>query len=82
MVKKFKKIQSDIFAILAELEKIPKEEREKVGEKTLGCCGDYPLYGATSNITYEESIIIAMLVNPLEFEDIIKEVYYAKLGSK
>lgn len=82
MIKKLRELQQDIYKVLTELEKIPKEERTKIGEKALECCGDYPLYGATSNITYEEAIIITMLTNPLEFEDIIKEVYYAKLGSK
>lgn len=82
MIKKLRELQQDVYKVLAELEKIPKEERVKIGEKALGCCGDYPLYGATSNITYEEAIIIVMLTNPLEFDNIIKEVYYAKLGSK
>ncbi len=44
------------------VDKWPQSKQEAYGEKALEAIGDYPLYGATSNITYTEAILIASML--------------------
>lgn len=44
------------------IEAMPKKMVEQAGEEALEFIGDYPLYGATSNITYEDAILIAVVL--------------------
>ena len=55
-----KKIETQINNIYAQIQAMPKRMREQAGEKALEFIADYPLYGATSNITYDEAILIAI----------------------
>jgi hypothetical protein len=44
------------------IEAMPKKMVEQAGEEALEFIGDYPLYGATSNIAYEDAILIAVVL--------------------
>lgn len=49
------------------------EEKEKIGERALEEIGDYPLYGAGSNITYDEAILIVLVTEGEDFINSFKE---------
>ncbi len=49
------------------------EEKEKIGAKALELIGDYPLYGATSNISYGEAIMIALVLGGDDFINSLSE---------
>ena len=49
------------------------EEKEKIGDKALEIMGDYPLYGATSNISYDEAILIALVTHREDFINMLRE---------
>ena len=44
-----------------------KEEQEKIGQVALEIVGDYPLYGVTSNISYDEAIMTALVLEGDDF---------------
>ena len=75
----FKKISRDVDAVLTEVGELPREDIQKLGGIAMDILGDYPIYGCTSNLTYEEAIIISALTSPQEFKDEIRS-RYAKLG--
>lgn len=49
------------------------EEKTKIGDKALELIGDYPLYGATSNISYDEAILIALVLEGDDFMNSLNE---------
>lgn len=51
------KVVGDCCTILQE---INEDEKRKIGQKALDCISDYPLYASSSNITYEQAIIVAI----------------------
>ena len=44
------------------LEPLPRRMIEQAGKKALDAISDYPLYAATSNISYEDAILIALVL--------------------
>lgn len=44
------------------LQKLTPKDKEELGNESMDLVGDYPLYGSTDGITYEEAILIAMLI--------------------
>lgn len=44
------------------LEKLTPKDKEELGNESMDLVGDYPLYGSTDGITYEEAILIAILI--------------------
>lgn len=52
---------------------MPSEEKFEIGSKALEELGDYPLYASKSNISYEEAILIALVIEGDDFMNYIKE---------
>lgn len=46
----------------AQVNELSRDEIGKYGDIALGHLGDYPLYGATSNISYDEAILIDLVL--------------------
>ena len=46
----------------ATIQSMPKKMVEQAGEEAMEFIADYPLYAATSNITYEDAILIALVL--------------------
>ena len=44
------------------LEPLPHKVIEQAGKKALDAISGYPLYAATSNISYEDAILIALVL--------------------
>ena len=44
------------------LQKLTPKDKEELGNESMDSVGDYPLYGSTDGITYEEAILIAILI--------------------
>lgn len=56
-------IQKQINKWRATINSMPKKMVEQAGEEAMEFIGDYPLYASgLSNITYEEAILIAMVL--------------------
>ena len=50
-----------------------REEKEKIGLKAMELISDYPLYASQSNITYEEAILIAFIIEREDFLNSFEE---------
>lgn len=55
-------IQKQINKWRATINGMPKKMVEQAGEEAMEFIADYPLYAATSNITYEDAILIALVL--------------------
>lgn len=51
--------------LVAEISTLDDAERERLGEQAFNAIGDYPLYAATSNISYDDAIAVALITNGL-----------------
>lgn len=51
---------------------LTREELEKYGKPAIEYIGDYPLYGAMSNISYEEAILLTIVLEGKEFFEGVK----------
>lgn len=56
------KITTQMDKIYRQIEEMPENMVEQAGEKAMEFIADYPLYAATSNITYTEAIMIALVL--------------------
>lgn len=56
------KITTQMDKIYRQIKEMPERMVEQAGEKAMEFISDYPLYAATSNITYEEAIMIALVL--------------------
>ena len=56
------KITTQINKIRNQIADMPPRMVEQAGQKAMEFISDYPLYAATSNITYEEAIMIALVL--------------------
>lgn len=56
------KISTQLNKIRNQIEDMPDNMVEQAGEKAMEFISDYPLYAATSNITYTEAIMIALVL--------------------
>lgn len=56
-----------LYEAVEQINEMASDEKSKIGEKALELIGDYPLYGATSNISYDEAILIAMIIEGDDF---------------
>ncbi len=56
------KITTQMDKIYRQIEEMPEQMVEQAGEKAMEFIADYPLYAATSNITYTEAIMIALVL--------------------
>lgn len=55
-------IQKQINKWRATIESMPDRMVQQAGEEAMEFIADYPLYAATSNITYEDAILIALVL--------------------
>ena len=62
MEKTIKNILEKVDELRAEVNEFSREDMEKYGSKALEQVGDYPLYGAISNICYDEAILITLIL--------------------
>ena len=62
-----------IYEASEKIEGMSSEEKVKIGDKALELIGDYPLYGATSNISYDEAIMIALVLSGDDFVNGLSE---------
>lgn len=56
------KITTQMDKIYRQIKEMPERMVEQAGEKAMEFISDYPLYATTSNITYEEAIMIALVL--------------------
>lgn len=56
------KITTQMDKIYRQIEDMPENMVEQAGEKAMEFIADYPLYASTSNITYTEAIMIALVL--------------------
>lgn len=56
------KIDMEIKKMMKQINEMPEHMVAQAGQKALDFIGDYPLYAATSNITYTEAIMIALVL--------------------
>lgn len=56
------KIQKQLEEWRAAMKSMPKKMVEQAGKEAMDFISDYPLYAATSNITYEDAILIAIVL--------------------
>lgn len=62
-----------IYEASEKIEGMSSEEKGKIGDKALELIGDYPLYGATSNISCDEAIMIALVLGRDDFVNSLNE---------
>ncbi len=58
-------IQELADALVQLINTLDDKERERLGKQALNAIGDYPLYAATSNISYDDAIAVALITNGL-----------------
>lgn len=66
-------ILDKVSEVREKVDEMSPSEKESVGEKALQFIGDYPLYGATSNISYEEAIVVALCLGGEDFINLLVE---------
>lgn len=69
MEETIKNILERVDELRADINELSREEMEKYGSIALEHIGDYPLYGATSNISYDEAILIDVVLGEDPFVD-------------
>lgn len=67
-----KTAESRIWAGISALKGLTIKQCTRIGDKALKLVGDYPLYASTSGITYEEAIVIALVLG-IPISDLKKE---------
>lgn len=63
----FNSAWDSLYEAIEQIDEMTSEEKNRIGEKALDLIRDYPLYGATSNISYDEAILIAMIIEGDDF---------------
>lgn len=56
-----------VYEAIEKISGMSSEEKQKIGDKAFDYIGDYPLYASGSNITYDEAILIALVVGRDDF---------------
>lgn len=57
----------------AKIAGMSQEELNKIGDQAISEISEYPLYASSSNITYEEAILIALVLEGKDFVDLFKK---------
>ena len=69
MMEKINDIIERVDELRANINELSREEMDKYGSIALEHIGDYPLYGSTSNISYDEAILIDIVLGEDPFEE-------------
>lgn len=56
-----------VWEAIEKIETMSSEEKEKIGDKAFEFIADYPLYAATDGISYDEAILIALVIGKEDF---------------
>lgn len=68
MDSKIENIIQKIEELRSEINELSGEELKEYGSMALELVGDYPLYGAMSNISYDEAILIELILGEEVFK--------------
>ena len=68
-MEKIKDIVEKVDELRANINELSREELEKYGSIALEHIGDYPLYGSSSNISYDEAILVDIVLGEDPFEE-------------
>ena len=57
------KLAKHVLEMRKYIDGLPEDKVEQYGRQALEVISDYPLYAASSNITYTDAILVAMVLN-------------------